>query len=110
MKRDFILDNQNLSTLARGLKEPSTTYANHKTSIDDIKEALRKETNGHTKLLGQRAMTKKLGIEYFIYMLSQFVQIAMWEVNPEGIANRQVDKKKMKKKQSFTGTIVDSIS
>ena len=43
MKRDFILDNQNLSTLARGLKEPSTTYANHKTSIDDIKEALKKE-------------------------------------------------------------------
>ena len=42
-------------------------------------------------------MTKKLGIEYFIYMLSQFVQIAMWEVNPEGIANRQVDKKKNEK-------------
>ena len=43
MKRNFILDNQNLSTLARGLKEPSITYANHKTSIDDIKEALKKE-------------------------------------------------------------------
>ena len=46
-------------------------------------------------------MTKKLRIEYFIYMLSQLVQIAMCEVNPEGIANRQVDKK-MKKKQPFT--------
>ena len=42
-------------------------------------------------------MTKKLGIEYFIYMLSQLVQIAMWEVNPEGIANRQVDKKNEEK-------------
>ena len=43
LKRNFILDNYNLSTLARGLKEPSITYANHKTSIDDIKEALKKE-------------------------------------------------------------------
>ena len=46
-------------------------------------------------------MTKKLRIEYFIYMLYQLVQIVMCEVNPEGIANRQVDKK-MKKKQPFT--------
>ena len=90
-----------MSTLARGLKEPSTRYANYKTSIDDIKEALKKEINGHTKLLGWRAMIKKLRIEYFIYMLSQLVQIAMCEVNPEGIANRQVHKK-MKKKQPFT--------
>ena len=41
-----------MSTLARGLKEPGTTYASHKTSIDDIKEALKKEINGHKKLLG----------------------------------------------------------
>lgn len=46
-------------------------------------------------------MTKKLRIEYFVYMLCQLVQIAMCEVNPEGIAKRQVDKK-MKKKQPFT--------
>ena len=43
MKRNFILDNYNLSTLARGLKDSSITYANHKTTIDDIKEALKKE-------------------------------------------------------------------
>ena len=46
-------------------------------------------------------MTKKLRIEYFIYMLCQLVQIVMCcEVNPEGIANRQVDIK-MKQKQPF---------
>ena len=46
MKWNFILDNWSLSTLARGLKKPRIIYANHETSIDDIKEALEKKING----------------------------------------------------------------
>ena len=86
------MDNWSLSTLARGLKKPRIIYANHETSIDDIKEALEKKINGPGSKTENRV---------FHLHARYLVKIAMCEFNTEGIAYRKVDKK-LKKKQLFT--------
>ena len=99
MKRD---QNWSLRTFARRLKEFGITYINHETSVDDAKEAVKKEINGPGKFLGYRAMNQKLRTEYSIHVPHHLVHNVMRDVDPEGIAARQVNKKIKKHKQPFT--------
>ena len=101
---DYMTRDQNwsLRTFARRLKEFGITYINHETSVDDAKEAVKKEINGPGKFLGYRAMNQKLRTEYSIHVPQHLVHNVMRDVDPEGIAARQVNKKIKKHKQPFT--------
>ena len=63
---------------------------------------MEKEINGTDKLLGYRAMNQKLRAKYSIHLPGHLVHNVMRDVDPEGIAARQVNKKIKKHKQPFT--------
>ena len=63
---------------------------------------MKKEINGPGKFLGYRAMNQKLRTEYSIHVPHHLVHNVMRDVDPEGIAARQVNKKIKKHKQLFT--------
>ena len=93
--------NWSLRTLARRLKELAITYINYETGTDDVKEGEEKEINGTGKL-GYGAMNQKLGTEYSIHVPRHLVHNVMCDVDLEGIAARQINKKMKKNKQPFT--------
>ena len=64
-----------------------------KTRVDDVKEAVEKEINGPEKLLGYRAMNQKLRTEHSIYVSCHIVHNVTRDVDLEGIATTQVNKK-----------------
>ena len=63
---------------------------------------MEKEINGPEKLLRYRAMNQKLRAKYSIHVPPHLVHNVMREVDLEGIAARQVNKKIKKHKQPFT--------
>ena len=93
MKRDFGDYNWSLGALTRRLKELSITCVNYETIVDDVKEAVEKKINGPGKLPGQRAIDQKLRTEYSIHVPPHLVHNVMGNVEPEGNAARQVNKK-----------------
>ena len=102
MKQDFGDNIWSLRTLARRLQELGKTYINYEISVDDVEEAVEKEFNGPGEVLRYRAMNEKLRTEYSIYVPRHLVHNVMCDVDPEGIAARQLNKKIKKHKQPFT--------
>ena len=102
MKQDFGDNIWSLRTLARRLQELGKTYINYEISVDDVEEAVEKEFNGPGELLRYRAMNEKLRTECSIYVPRHLVHNVMCDVDPEGIAARQLNKKIKRHKQPFT--------
>ena len=102
MKQDFGDNIWSLRTLARRLQELGKTYINYEISVDDVEEAVEKEFNGPGELLRYRAMNEKLRTKYSIYVPRHLVHNVMCDVDPEGIAARQLNKKIKRHKQPFT--------
>ena len=63
---------------------------------------MEKEITGPEKLLGYRVMNQKLRAKYSFHLPRHLVHNVMRDVDPEGIAARQVNKKIKKHKQPFT--------
>ena len=78
-----------------------TLISDDDTSVETVKEALKKEIDGPGKRLGYRLLTQKLRNEHQIKVPRHLVQNVMCDVDPEGIKNRSVRKRLKKKKQPF---------
>ena len=63
------------------------------TSVDTVKEAVKKEMVGRGKFLGYRLLTQKLRNEHQIKVPKHLILNVMRDVDPEGIENRSVKKK-----------------
>ena len=101
VKRDYSHYEWSLPTLARRLKEFDIKYIDYTTDIDTVREAVSKEMDGPGKLLGYRAMNLKLRTEHNIKVPRHLVHTVMQEVDPEGLEERSILKKKKKKKIPF---------
>ena len=69
--------------------------------MQDVKNAVGKELEGPGKLLGVRAMTKKLRMVHNIKVPRDLVNDVMFEYNPEGLTERQPCNKDKQKKGNF---------
>ena len=64
-------------------------YINYDTPLQHVKDVVEKELEGPGKLLGVRAMTKKLRMVHNIKVPRDLVNDVMYEQDPEGLAYRQ---------------------
>ena len=68
LKRDFPNYKQSIRTLDRRLRYFEIYYNNDETSIDAAREAVKKELSGLGKLLGYRALHKKIRQEHNLFV------------------------------------------
>ena len=72
-------------------------------SVDEVKEAVKKELDGPGKLLGYRAMHHKVRHDHDLNVPRDLVHAVMYDLDPKGLEARgPVGKKKTKTKGSFT--------
>ena len=76
-------------------------YIDYNTPIESVVEAVTEEVDGPGRLLAYRAMNGKLRTEHNIQVPRHLVYHVMQEVNPDGLEERNIQKKKKKKKQPF---------
>lgn len=102
MKRDFSEYQWSLTSLNRRLRY-FEIYYNRGSSAEAVRDAVEKELDGPGKLLGYRAMHKKVRQEYRLYSSREEVYEAMKEMDPEGLKARgSVGAKKLKRKGNFS--------
>ena len=90
-----------IKTLDRRLRHFNINYINYHTPLQDVKNAVEKELEGPGKLLGVRAMTKKLRMVHDIKVPRDLVNDVMFEYDPEGLTERQPCNKGKQKKGNF---------
>ena len=102
MKRDFPQYPWSLSSLARRLKFFGITYINKDLTVDDVKNVVKIELEGPGKLLGYRALNQKIRTEHHICVPRNLIADILFEMDPEGVAARDVKRKNKKPKMPFT--------
>ena len=71
--------------------------------MEEVKDAVKKELEGPGKLLGYRAMHKKVRQEYNLHVTRDAVYNVMYDLDPEGLEVRGgVGAKKKRKKGNFS--------
>jgi hypothetical protein len=61
------------------------SYTDKNVTVEQVEEAVAKESDGPGKLLGYRAMQKKLRQEHELNVPRDLVYAVMQEVDPEGL-------------------------
>ena len=103
LKRDFPQYPWSIRTLDRRLRHFDIFYNNKAVEVEDVKTAVGNELKGPGKLLGYRAMHRKLRQEYGINATRDQVYDVMMDLDPEGLAARGgVWAKKKRQKGNFT--------
>ena len=75
-------------------------YNDGTVSVDEVKEAVKKELEGPGKLLGYRGMHKKIRQKYDMLVTRDQVYDVMYDLDPEGLAARGgVGAKKVRRKK-----------
>lgn len=77
-----------LRTLARRLKEFGISYIDYSTGLDRVEEAVRKEMDGPGRLLGYRALHKKIREVHDLMVPRNLVYAMMEEVDSSGLKER----------------------
>uniref|UniRef100_A0A7M5WYV8 Integrase core domain-containing protein n=1 Tax=Clytia hemisphaerica TaxID=252671 RepID=A0A7M5WYV8_9CNID len=90
-----------LSTLDRRMRHFNLWYLDKTTPIEAVKDAVAKELEGPGKLLGYRALNNKLRLYHDIKVPRNLVADVVFDLDPEGVAARNVKKKKRKAKIPF---------
>ena len=90
-----------IKTLDRRLRHFNIKYIDYNTPLQDVKDAVQKELEGPGKLLGVRAMTKKLRMVHNIKVPRDLINNVMFEYDPDGLAERQPCNKDKRKKGNF---------
>ncbi len=108
-RRDFPQYAWSLGTLARRLAHFGIRYINYEVSLDQVRAACSKESNGPGQLLGYRAMHKKLREEHNLAIPRGLVYDVMTLDHAEGMENRKVAGHK-KRKRGPVGTFTSLVS
>lgn len=103
MKRDYAEYSWSFRSLDRRLRYFDIYYTDSNVSVQEVKDAVKLEVNGPGKLLGYRAMQKKLRQEHDLKVPRDLVHAVMYDVDPEGLEARGgVGLGKKKVKGTFT--------
>jgi hypothetical protein len=102
VKRDYSKYAWSARTLDRRLQHFEIRCSYHNVSVDQVRNAVREELQGPGKLLGYRAMHQKIRQFHDLAVPQDLVHDVMFELDPEGLANRAPGFKKKKKKGNFT--------
>eukprot|EP00794_Sanderia_malayensis_P002289 gene2289-2634_t len=82
-----------LRTLDRRLREFGIYRTDKNVSLETLRNALIEELDGPGKLLGYRAMANKLRQEHHLKVPRKLVHDMMYDVDPEGLAQRALDQR-----------------
>ena len=74
--------------LDRRMRYFDISYTDKNVTVKQVEEAVAKEIDGPGKLLGYRAMQKKLQQEHELNVPRDLVYAVMQEVDPEGLETR----------------------
>jgi len=103
LKRDFPMYAWSIRSLDRRLRCFEIYYNNPEVSVEEVKDAVKKELEGPGKLLGYRAMHKKVRQEYNLHVTRDAVYNVMYDLDPEGLEARGgIGAKKKRKKGNFS--------
>ena len=102
IQRDYIYYRWNLISLDRRMRHFGIKYIGETTTHDAVKDAARAELDGPGKLLGYRAMTQKLRIQYHLKVPRHLVRSILAYLDPDGVSSRNLQKRKISKKGIFT--------
>ena len=103
LKRDFPMYAWRTRSLDRRLRYFEIYYNNPEVSVEEVKDAVKKELEGSGKLLGYRAMHKKVRQEYNLHVTRDAVYNVMYDLDPEGLEARGgIGAKKKRKKGNFS--------
>ena len=102
-KRDYPNYKWSIRSLDRRLRYFNIYYNDRQTTVEEVKAAVGKEIAGPGKLLGYRAMHKKLRQEHGLMVSRDAVYTVMQDLDPNGLEARGgVGVKKRKKKGNFS--------
>ena len=102
LRRDFDQYAWSLRTLDRRLRHFEIFYSDATVSVEAIKDAVAKELDGPGKLLGYRAMQKKVRQKHALLVPRDLIYAVMFDLDPEGLQGRAPGKKRTKPKGKFT--------
>lgn len=103
LKRDFPNYLWSIRSLDRRLRYFDIYYNDVKVSVEDVREVVKKELEGPGKLLGYRAMHKKVRQEHNLLVTRDAVYDVMYDLDPDGLKARgPVGVNKQRKKGNFT--------
>ena len=101
MSRDFSDYAWSLRTLDRRLQYFGIKYTDRTVQVDEVEDAVKEEMQGPGKLLGYRALHKKLRQVYDLNVPRDLVYAVMYDVDPDALAERAPQYKKKKAKGNF---------
>ena len=100
--RDYSCYTWSVRSLDRRLRHFDIFYSDKDVTVDDVRQAVAEEMDGPGKLLGYRAMQKKIRQEHELNVPRDLVHAVMYDLDPEGLEARSVGAKKRKPKGHFT--------
>ena len=103
MKRDFSQYAWSLSSLDRRMRYFDIHYTDNNVTVEQIRDAVKKEVDGPGKLLGYRAMHKTRRQEHELKVPWNLVYVVMQDVDPEGLQARSgIGNPKQKQRGKYT--------
>ena len=101
VKRDFSQYCWSLRTLDRRLRHFDIYYQDTNVTVEEVRNAVEDELRGPGKLLGYRALHKKIRQQCHLRVPRDVVHAAMYDIDPEGLENRAPQFKRKKQKGHF---------
>lgn len=96
VNRDYSCYTWSVRSLDRRLRHFGIFYSDKDVTVEDVKQAVAEELDGPGKLLGYRAMQKKIRQEYDLNVPRDLVHAVMYDLHPEGLEARGLGAKKRK--------------
>ena len=107
LERDYPQYAWSFRSLDRQMREFAIYFTDKDVTVDQVKDAVKKELEGPGKLIGYRAMHNKIRQEYELNVPRDLVHDVMYELDPDGLAARRPGKNRGKKKGHFATKGVD---
>ena len=85
VRREFREYAWSIRSLDRRLRHFNIFYNDRSVEVQDVKEAVEEELKGPGKLLGYRALHKKIRLEYGLNVTRDQVYDVMSELDPQGL-------------------------
>ena len=107
LERDYPQYAWSFRSLDRRMRKFAIYFTDKDVTVDQVKDAVKKELEGPGKLIGYRAMHNKIRQEYELNVPRDLVHDVMYDLDPDGLAARRPGKNRGKKKGHFTTKGVD---
>ena len=101
VQRNYLHYKWSLPTLDRRLRFFDISDIDYCISLQTVTETVQKELEGPGKLLGYRAMNQKLRTESNIKVPRHLVHNVMYELDPDGLEGRNLQKRGKNQKKSL---------